>query len=58
MKAVFTAQEFAELLNITTNQLFALVKKGLVPKPFIRTEKIARWRASDVKHLLEEPANV
>ena len=51
-KLVYTLREVAEMLDISTNRVWSLVRQGKLPEPIFRTEQATRFRASEVNAAL------
>lgn len=55
MIKLLTADDLAEMLQLTRRAVHMMVARGDLPKP-IKIGRTARWRAEEIEALLTRPA--
>lgn len=53
MKVVYSLPEVQKLFQLeTTNMVWSLVRKGVIPEPVFKNDRVVRWLAADIHKAL------
>jgi len=53
---LLTAENLMQMLQIGRTALYGLIRRGVIPRPIKLTQKLSRWRQSDIKAILDKLA--
>jgi excisionase family DNA binding protein len=54
MDTLITVQDVAEILCVSTRQVYASVAAGRLPKPVKLGHRTTRWKATDIQAYLDQ----